>query len=320
VVGTSIDSHIDAVLRDLPTSVSVCRLDVDRYPQDLKLTVRPFGTPRVVLRDESVAWVLDDCAVAWFRRLGQPGLHPDVPRTQRKFALGEAEQALTAALDLIRPRRWLNSFWPTRRAAIKPWQYAVIGSLGIPIPDVIVTNSADDARAWAAAGRRIVYKTLHAPVLEDDEEGERRMVFTSAVVDADLEDVDAIGLAPCQFQRLAHAAYELRVTTIGAAHIGVRIDHPPWESGEAPDWRAHHGQLRYSPYTLPDHVATQLDQLMKALGLQYAASDWIVEPTGKHVLLEVNPHGAWLWLEREVDVAITAAVARYCSDGLPEHQ
>ena len=63
-------------------------------------------------------------------------------------------------------------------------------------------------------------------------------------------------------------------------------------------------------YDLPSTVRHQLDNLMAALNLEYGASDWIVEDDGRHVLLEVNPHGAWLWLEHEIaDLGITDAIA-----------
>ena len=36
---------------------------------------------------------------------------------------------------------------------------------------------------------------------------------------------------------------------------------------------------------------------MKQLGIDFAASDFIVDPSGQEWFLESNPNGAWLWLE-----------------------
>jgi glutathione synthase/RimK-type ligase-like ATP-grasp enzyme len=70
-----------------------------------------------------------------------------------------------------------------------------------------------------------------------------------------------------------------------------------------------------SIYDLPVEVADQLTKLLAALGLEYGASDWIVTSDGRHVLLEVNPHGAWLWLDNEIDTLdITGALAQAIAD------
>jgi D-alanine-D-alanine ligase-like ATP-grasp enzyme len=49
---------------------------------------------------------------------------------------------------------------------------------------------------------------------------------------------------------------------------------------------------------------------MRELDLQFGTSDWIIDESGVHHLLEVNPHGAWLWLDELVPSAgITKMVA-----------
>lgn len=49
---------------------------------------------------------------------------------------------------------------------------------------------------------------------------------------------------------------------------------------------------------------------MDALSLDFGASDWIVDREGEHMLLEINPHGAWLWLEDELpNLGISRALA-----------
>jgi hypothetical protein len=237
-------------------------------------------------------------------------LDPRVRGSQRAFALGEIEQVLAGALDLVEPGMWVNAYWKARRAATKLWQYRVIAQLGIPFADTVVTNDAAAAQQWSESKREVIYKTLHSPLLADrDEQGERQFVFSSRLRPTDLKDEAAIGLAPCQFQVMVEASYEVRVTTIGRSHIAVRIDHPPWEEGQAVDWRAYPRALSHSQYSLPPYVESQLNRLMDALGIEFGASDWLVEQNGRHTLLEVNPHGAWLWLENEVEnLGITTTI------------
>ena len=53
----------------------------------------------------------------------------------------------------------------------------------------------------------------------------------------------------------------------------------------------------WTPYELPDDIATRLVDLAARLGLGYGAADLIVTPDGRHILLEINPGGEWFWLD-----------------------
>ena len=48
---------------------------------------------------------------------------------------------------------------------------------------------------------------------------------------------------------------------------------------------------------------------MDALGLNYGAFDFIVTPEGRHVFLEVNPAGEFMWLMRNPGLPIHEALA-----------
>ena len=47
---------------------------------------------------------------------------------------------------------------------------------------------------------------------------------------------------------------------------------------------------------------------MQWFGLIYGAFDCIVTPEGRHVFLEVNPAGQYLWVEAATKLPITAAI------------
>jgi D-alanine-D-alanine ligase-like ATP-grasp enzyme len=48
---------------------------------------------------------------------------------------------------------------------------------------------------------------------------------------------------------------------------------------------------------------------MEHLGLVYGAFDFIVTPEGRYVFLEVNPGGAYMWVEAATGLGITPALA-----------
>ncbi len=78
------------------------------------------------------------------------------------------------------------------------------------------------------------------------------------------------------------------------------------------DWRSERLTTTYSWFELPDSIERQLTELLRVLGLDYAASDFIVTEAGEFYYLESNPHGAWLWLEEKLDAPlISRAVADF---------
>ena len=48
---------------------------------------------------------------------------------------------------------------------------------------------------------------------------------------------------------------------------------------------------------------------MTRLGLVYGALDFIVDPDGCHIFLEINQAGEWGWLQRDLGLPIAEAIA-----------
>lgn len=312
VIGTSIDPHISAVLSKLKAGTVVARLDVDRYPRELRLTIKSGrrGT-QLLLHDDSKVLDVSTPAVAWFRRLGKPGLDERVLPVHRSFCLNEVEQALDGLLSLTRPGLWVNDFWSSRRAANKPFQYAQARGAGLAVPETLVTNDWHEARAFATSNV-VVAKTLSSPVVASNDEAQH-FAFTNKLATNDLNDRTQVEVAPVQLQHLVDVDYELRVTSIGSRHHAVRIDQTSTRSTTVRDWRSDYSDITYRPAALPRSVVANLVELLARLNLQYAASDFIVDKQGNHHFLEVNPHGAWLWLEEHMDESFTAALGTVIS-------
>ncbi len=47
---------------------------------------------------------------------------------------------------------------------------------------------------------------------------------------------------------------------------------------------------------------------MRHLGLVYGAIDMIRTPDGRHVFLEANPSGQWLWIEQRTGLGVSEAL------------
>lgn len=311
VVGTSADPHIDAVLRHIPRELSVVRLDVDDYPRCHQFSISYSGPDLRLVLDLGADEVdITNPGAVWFRRLGALGIADQVPDEYRQFCVGEAEQALEGLLSTIRPHAWVNEYWSARRAANKPYQYDIARRAGLATPDTLITNSPRHAGRWLAETPVAVTKSLHSPVITQEGSGVgRTCTFTHRLTAGDRRELGQVAVTACQFQPCLEKAYEVRVTTVGDRHVAVRVDAP---AGGIDDWRTATADCAYRPYDLPEPVSNSLARLLAQLGLQYAASDFIVTPDDEIVFLEANPDGAWLWLEDQIpDLAIAKEFASY---------
>jgi glutathione synthase/RimK-type ligase-like ATP-grasp enzyme len=100
----------------------------------------------------------------------------------------------------------------------------------------------------------------------------------------------------------------LRITVIGARIFAVKIDSQALAETQL-DWRHAQHDVAYEPVTLPREIAAKITAFMEALGLVYGAFDFIVTPDGRYVFLEVNPGGAYMWVEAATGLGITPALA-----------
>jgi glutathione synthase/RimK-type ligase-like ATP-grasp enzyme len=66
--------------------------------------------------------------------------------------------------------------------------------------------------------------------------------------------------------------------------------------------------LRFTASTLGDETLERVVEVVDELGLQYAAVDLIETADGTVWFLEVNPSGAYLWLERQLGLPVTNAL------------
>lgn len=77
------------------------------------------------------------------------------------------------------------------------------------------------------------------------------------------------------------------------------------------DWR----RLQLTPAVqfkkeqLPERVDERCIQYLGKMGLRFGAFDFIEKPDGEIVFLECNPNGQYGWLEEELGLPISEAVA-----------
>lgn len=243
---------------------------------------------------------LDDVGAVWYRRIRSMQLDEALDgETARTFAWSESNEALLGvwyAMDCF----WMNPPLADEAALRKILQLRIARKVGLSIPETLVTNVPDEARAFIARhGIGRVIRKAFRNIPEAPRE-------TALVGEAELTLIDSVRFAPVIFQAFVAAERDLRVTVVdGEIHAAAILS----DKDHQVDYRSGLGTADVTPYTLPDDVAESLLALMKELNLFYGAVDFRVTSEGEHVFLEVNPAGEFLFISERTDLPIPQSIA-----------
>jgi len=309
IVSSLADPHARAVIAALfARGERVELLDLTEYPTQLALTLEfADGHRRFRLKRPGAGTLdLETVRAVWWRRPGAFRL-PDTLRdpAHRRFAQSEANtafQGLFASMDAL----WVNSPYCDSKAAHKPYQLAVAQSLGLEIPQTVMTSDPEEARAfWAACDGDVIYKQF---ICLPEAWSETRKLGEA---ENKLMD-ETIRLAPVIFQRRVPAVADLRVTIIGSDIFAAAVDVRTlaYDVDVRMNLDAQH-----VVHTLPLDVSQKLLALMRILGLVYGAIDLRLRADGRYVFLEINPAGQFLYVEEQTGQPLTAALASHLSLG-----
>lgn len=262
------------------------------------------------LRLADGAWLdLDRCGSGWWRRPRPPAHDPRItdPR-EAAWAANETYEAMAGFWGAL-PITWVSPPAAIETAMMKTWQLPAARAAGLEIPETLVTSDPEEARSFVdrLGPTRVICKAFSAT--------ETHWRETRQVGSAEYELLDRVQLAPVIFQEFVPAEVDLRVTIVGEHVFAAAID-----SQELPyplDFRLFLDTGRgvsMRPAVLPDDVVEALHRLLKAAGLRYGAVDMRRTPDGRHVFLEVNPAGQWLFVEEVTGQPITTSMARLLAD------
>lgn len=182
---------------------------------------------------------LQDIHTIWWRRPGRFQLPPDLPEDERVFANLELTATLGGIWDAL-DCYWMSKPHHIRLASYKPGQLKRAASLGFEVPrTLITTNPLHVQEFYEACCGQVIYKVLSDPTLGftvraeemmkecvvdrgpgvdpiiDWKRAKARITYTTVMQKKHLEMLEAVRLAPCQFQEYVPKQLELRVTIIG---------------------------------------------------------------------------------------------------------
>lgn len=304
VVMVTHSGDITGMLRELrqhleARGASVLRFDTDRFPIEAQASFtqdRDGEAIRFTCGERTVVVGPDDAI--WYRRARFAEKLPMSMDKQLRHGCVIESKAHLRGLMAAAPCFVLDPPDLVRARGHKPQQQRLARQVGLATPRTLMTNDAEEARAFiASCPGGVIAKMLAAfPIMDD--QGVEQVVFTTALTDDHLGKLDGLRYSPMVFQEKIQKALELRITVIGSRIFSAAVDSQRTAGAEI-DWRERGVTLLKSwmPYTLPAEIERAIERYMERIGMQYSAIDIIVEPDGRHVFLEANPAGECFWLE-----------------------
>ena len=232
----------------------------------------------------------------WYRRPVNPMPNSDLDDESRNFVTIESLSTLEGLW------RTLNCFWISkpdniRIAENKLFQLCQAKQMGFQVPNTIVTNDPDTAKAfYLKLDEDIIYKPLRKGRLDRGES--QSIIFTNPVNHEAASQLDKVEYAPTLLQHYVHKQLELRITVIGEQVFAVSLDSQAIPEAKH-DWRrALNSEIDQQLFKLPLEIENKCRVYVKALGLEFGAIDLILTPDGQYVFLEINPNGQWAWIQQ----------------------
>jgi glutathione synthase/RimK-type ligase-like ATP-grasp enzyme len=217
------------------------------------------------------------------------------------FAYNESDEALRGLWQAMAVF-WVNDPIRDQVAQRKAYQLKLAEEVGLQISCTMISNCVQDVQKFVHAYGvdRVIYKSFSAT---EQEWRETRLLRQD-----ELPLLETVRYAPVIFQEYVEADVDLRITIVGDEIFAEEIHSQ--ETSYRVDFRMDIRHARIQPATLPAEVEERLRAMMRRLGLVYGAIDMRRTPEGRHVFLEINPAGQWLFVEHFTRQPIAATLAR----------
>lgn len=284
---------------------NVVRLDLSAVPLRMACTLRNDIWAGTIHAGDGLRVELEQVGAVLWRWAGTLPGHPAITGPDER--LWAARENTDATLGVLRS---LPAFWmshPDRLTAVegnKPGQLRDAAVAGFTTPATLITTQGLAVSEWATLDIPCIYKAFRATY--KPRSGEPGWVLATRLRERLPDEL----LAASIFQHLIEGT-PVRVTVIGENVIAVEVTGVDYDV----DWRPEQTRAALREITTPPEAETRIHMLMRRWGLTYGAFDFIRQPCGEWVFLEVNPAGAWGFVEEGADIPLSKMIARTLIEG-----
>lgn len=307
--GFESDPVIDSLRKN---SIPVFRFNSDdkEISSQISLTINKGGVDIFFVCDGRRIG-LDEIGIGWCQQL--PPYLNQASSVEENLQRENLWTAQMAAFELLEGKiPWLNSVQCVLGASNKPRQLWEARSVGLEIPDTLISNTPGDIRTFSSR-LAMVAKNLSTPwVILSNQEVDA--AYTRIVPQEWLESNDDLAFCPVIYQQYFERRRDYRVVVVGKEVFSVCCE-PTEEQREDIRLASRTGE-GYYPCEFDKTTLDKLRLLMEKLSIQYCGADFIEDKSGKLYFLEVNTCGAWWWADRLYGGAICQAIANYLKDNL----
>jgi hypothetical protein len=174
-------------------------------------------------------------------------------------------------------------------------QLQCASTIGLNIPDTLVTNNPLRVRDFFKTADKLVLKSLSQTIATSSQ----NVFFMTQLITMQWVEQNRQGLcmAPAIFQKFIEKRCEYRVTIFGNRVFTARIEAGSPDTDDYLDWRNYQKSTKWSACSLSQDIEAKLLTFMHRLGLEYAMFDLIHGEDDQIYFLECNPNGQWLFVE-----------------------
>ncbi|MDC1429138.1 hypothetical protein N8199_04490 [Emcibacteraceae bacterium] len=185
---------------------------------------------------------------------------------------------------------------------------------GVYIPQTVIANNETSLHNFANYFTHFTVKPIGADSVQVEKDMELPLM-SAKVPHQVLKGVDKnnVSLSPAFVQQYIDKKYELRITVVGTEFFTCRIDSKKLPVGAGrEDWRQGYDVgLPQTYIQTPENLKSFICDYMFRFQINFGCFDFIVDEVDRYYFLECNPNGQWLWVEHDLGIPISKAIARY---------
>lgn len=287
------------------------RFNTDLYPGEVKLNASDHNGKwkNNLFTEDGSIYDLSTFESLWYRRIriGESLKHsldaeyvaPSVDESRKTFF------GMIASLDIFK----LDDPLKMELANRKQLQLKVAQDIGLKIPKTLITNEPQAVKKFYEENPQGVITKMQASFAVN-QSGAEMVVFTNAVNEEALKELEQIRFCPMTFQENIPKKLELRIIVVGNKLYTASVDSQ--QSTESKDdWRKKGISFinDWEKFELPKEVEQRVLKFMHHFGLNYGALDFILTPDDQLYFLEINTAGEFYWLERKPGFPISSGLA-----------
>ena len=228
---------------------------------------------------------------------------------ENEFVIREIAYVLEGLYKILDDRFWISPVSSIREAENKIYQLLVARDIGLEIPISLITTSQAKAESFLKhlKGNCVIKPIKNGKVGNHENP---MVVFTNLLTHDDISLLDGVQSCPTYFQSRIEKTADVRVTVVGEKVFPAIIYSQEFKETMT-DWRnGENANVRHERIELPPHIESKCIELVKFLGLNFGAIDFVLDKGMRYVFLEINPNGQWGWIEKRLGYNISAEIVQ----------